>query len=246
MAYLMTAKEICERSLRKVQVFSINDTAAQPEHLREALFWLDMLMAHLAGQTTIWWLVQQIIQVPITAGDDSYDLLDAMGTNAPDDGFLFPLSARLYDGTNNRSPVEIVRRDVIDAQINPATTGRPNMIHIDRTTPNPTMLVYPVLGTGLTGYKIELTIQAFSPDVAPAGVSGRAGQGNLITGLRQTWQLRAVEKLAVKIGDGPVTRRPLSEVKEWKVEAEKLESQLLAFDNREHETSAPLTVHHDF
>mgnify|MGYP001564863879 FL=1 len=245
MAYLMSAKEICERALRKAGPYSINDTAADPEHLRESLFWLDTIMAHLSGQTTIWWLVQQIIQVPLTAGDGSYDLLDTMGASAPTDGFLFPLYARLYDGTDNRSAVDIVTRDKIDSVVDPTTTGRPNMIHIDRDTPNPTMLVYPVLSTGLTGYKIELTVQTFSPTVAPAGVTGRAGQGNMATGLRQTWQLWAITRLAASIADGPVCRRPQTDIKSWHAIADKLEAQLLAFDNRQHESTPPITEYPD-
>ena len=40
MSKLWKASGICERALRKIGAFSVNDTAADPEELAEALYWL--------------------------------------------------------------------------------------------------------------------------------------------------------------------------------------------------------------
>ena len=246
MAYLMTAKELCERSLRKIQAYAINDTAARPQDLAEALYWLDLMMADLAGETRLWWLVPQTVTADLAASTASYDLLDAMGAAAPDDGFLFPVHAKLFTGEDVRLSLRIVGRKEFDEIEDLTTEGTPEIIHIDRDSENPTMRVYPVPTALMGDYQVELTVQTFTKTVAPAGVTGAAGVGNRHHGLRQTWQMWAVLNLSAQIGDGPVRTRPLSQLKDWREQAAALKAKLLAFENLEHDSDLILTPFRDF
>ena len=86
MSKLWKASGICERALRKIGAFSVNDTAADPEELSEALYWLDLAVAELAGTEQCQWLIPTTLSIALTANTPSYDLSTALGTGNPTDG----------------------------------------------------------------------------------------------------------------------------------------------------------------
>jgi len=237
MSLLFTAKQICELALQSIGAYSINDTAAEPEHLKRALSWLDLNMAELAGVQRMFWLVPSTLTISLTANTRTYDLLTTLGASAPADGIQFPVGAHLEDGNGNRTPLELLRRDEYEGLSKLTTTGTPDRIHIDRLT-EPTMSVYPI--PTVATFKVELVVQTFAPSFADSR------DGALATGLRAAWQKWAVNKLAASIGNGPVRKLPRQEIIDYEQLADISRRELLAFENREHESGPPVTAFRDF
>ena len=237
MSVLFTAKQICEMALQAIGAYSINDTAAEPEHLKRALSWFDLNMAELAGIQRMFWLVPSTLTISLTANTRTYDLLDTLGASAPADGIQFPVEAHLDDGSGNRTSLEILRRDEYEGLAKLTTTGTPDRIYIDRLI-EPTMSVYPI--PTVSTDKVKLVVQTFAPSFASSRTGGSA------TGLRAAWQNWAVNKLAASIGNGPIRKLPRPEIKDYLQLAENSKQELLAFENREHESGPPVTAFRDF
>jgi|GEM_PF-1528112 len=244
MSKILAAKEICERSLRMIGAFPITESAADGEHLREAMTWLDLIMAEVAGSTILFNLVPATISQPLTAGVSTYALNNTLGAQLPVDGLQFPVEAFLVttpsSGVPIRCPIPIVHRDEFKQPENGALTGPPVMIHIDRL-PNPTMLIYPTPApTDVNNYSIELDVQTYAPNVAPAGVTGTQPDGSIVTKFRQAWQRFLVSQLAHDLGSGPIFKLPEASLNRFGAMAKGARTKLEAFENREHETVPPI------
>ena len=243
MSALLTSKQVCERALRMIGAYPLADSAARPEELNEALFWLDLQVAHLSGATRCFWLVPATISISLTGGTQSYALPTVLGANYPGDDIQFPIKAMLDDGSN-REPLEIVTREKFEAFGDPDESGDPKYIWIDRLVPStssPTLKTFPILGTGVTGYSIKLVVQTFGEQIAPVGVTAGAGIGNYAHGLKASWQLWCVNELAANIGSGAVRALASTRVTEYRKEAARKLLELTAFENRQHETTPPFT-----
>lgn len=229
MSQLFSARELCTESLRLIGSVSVNDSAADPEELSIALRWLDLEAAELAGTQTCFWLIPAALSIPLTGGQKAYDLDNTLGADTPDDGIQFPVSATVKTGTNAEHMIDIIHRLEYDAIPDKDRTGLPEKIYLDRLE-DLKMYTWPVLGAGVTGATVELTVQTFAPDFR--------GNGQKATGFRAAWQKWAINKNAYNVGRGPVRRLPRSETADLKKDAEDSLMKLNAFENRQH-TSRP-------
>lgn len=233
MAKLFNANEIAEDSLRKVGAYSINDSAARPEELALALNWLDLNMAEFVGRRQAWWLVPETISLPLTSGQGRYDLTTILGGLA-DDGFAFPISARL-NRLGRDLPVEIIARHVWEAHEDKTTAGQPVEVYIDRQR-DPVIQLYPVPAE--SGLTLELTFQTFAPSV-----SGGDKNDHM---LRLTWQRWAIYRVAADISDGTVRMLPAGEQDRFEGKAKEAETALIAFDNQEHNSKPDRVARVDY
>lgn len=240
MSKVFTAKEIAERALRAIGAFPITQSSADGEQLREAMIWLDLNMAEIAGVTRLFSLVPATLEFDITNGTSSYDLNTELGADLPTDRIQFPVDAWLEDEDGNRYPLKIVTRDVFEAVPDAAEQGQPTMIHIDRL-PTPTLRIYPTPATtDTTTWTIKLVVQTYAPNVAPGGVTGTQPSASVLTGFRQAWQRWLIWQLASDIGSGPVFKLPSASIKDFGEKAKDARMALEAFENREHETTEPV------
>ncbi len=232
-----TATEIAERALRKIGAFAINDDEPDQADMQEALFWLDMEIAHQAGTNKCFWLMRDELEVDLTALTS--ELAQDLET-----GVQFPKEAILDRGNGNRVPLKIISQREFRRRIaKPATTGEPKWVFIDRLNDGPTMHVYPI-PTSVeedAGQKIVLVVQTFAPSVKPRGTTGDSGIGVQLTGFPAAWNLWAVTALSALIGDGPVRRRPVQETERWKIDAQRLKLSLDAYQNRDHDNAPPIS-----
>lgn len=219
-----TVGKICEMALQKIGAFSINDTAARGRDQAVAIDWLDAVVRHVAGTRRAFWLVPATIPITLTAGSQSYALLDAMGANAPAEGVQFPIEATVTDSTGTEWPVDILDRTEYDAVAKKSdTASKPDVIFIDRLDP-PTLYVHPVLATGGSA-TLNLIVQRFNRQITDASQAHE---------LRAAWDLFLIHKLASEIGAGPVRRLPDGEVEKMRDSADELLVELEAFENRQH------------
>lgn len=245
MSSLLTAEQLCEQALQMIGAFPTSETSADAEDMRRASTWLDLNMAQFAGETRVWWLVTSTLNIDLAASTPTYDLETVMGAGWPADGFLFPVEAWLEDSASpaNRYPLEIVIRYDIEDKTKPQQSGTPYQIHIDRRAGAKTLTVYPV--PAVATWNIKLIVQTFGRPTAPGGVSGIAPAGANDHGIRETWQRWMIYQLAVDLGSGPVRRLSRADRDGYEQKADKAKKALLAFENREHETSAPVCDPYD-
>lgn len=238
MTTLRSANALCERALRKIGAYSINDAGADPGELDEALHQLDLQMKFLAGTEPCTWLIPASVTISLTGGQASFDLLDRIGASLPDEGFQFPYLIEL-DIAGNRTNVELIGRLEFDSLCKPALTGKPCYAHLDRTN-SPTLRLWPYPPTGEDTWDLILTFQTFAADVLPKGKGATRG-GNVSPGFRAAWELWAVTATAAACADGPVRRLPMNEVRMMKAEAEDLKRTLITKENSEHLSGPPVT-----
>lgn len=219
MSLILPSKEVCERALRKIGSFSINDVAADPEELAESLYWLDMLVAQFVGLRRVPWLVQATFSFALTANTASYDLETAIGASYPDDGIVSFLSAWIRDSSGLDDPIKLLRRAEYEAISDKDSSGTPDFVYIDRLG-TPTAYVNPVPAN--TGYSLRLVAQSYAPDLTK-------NSGNNAHGFAAEWNMFLVLGTAALIGDGPVRKLPATEVDRIKVAAGTLEKKLVAY-----------------
>jgi hypothetical protein len=240
MSAVLSAKAICERSLRAIGEFPVTEPAADGEKLREAMTWLDLIMAQEAGAGVLFFMVEKTISMPIENGTTSYDLVGELGSSLPPDGLQYVRNAWIRDGAGNRYPCEIVTRDKFEAVPRANAVGRPTMVHIDRLDA-PTARIYPTPASDdPTSYFLDLETQSYAPNVAPAGVTGTTPQGAILTRFRVAWQRYLILCLNVDLASGPIVKLPQSSVDNWKVERTGAKNALAAYENREHESTPPV------
>lgn len=221
-----SGREIAEKALRKIGVFSTYDTAADPVQLAEALDWLDLVIAHAAGKTRLFFLTPSELSVSLTGDQQEYDLIEELAANAPDRGIQRVTFAALDDGNGNRTPLTLISSTEKDSKLSPADTGTPTEIYVDRQT-NPTLFTYPVLASGVTGYSIKLTVQTYGEEFA----SHRTG--NKATGVRTSWQKWLIYELSKCLGDGTIISLPSDDWTRIASIATESWNDLFAYDARE-------------
>ena len=228
MSKLWKASGICERALRKIGAFSVNDTAADPEELAEALYWLDLAVAELAGTEQCQWLIPTTLSIALSANTASYDLSTALGTANPTDGVLFPIEAWIRDSNGLDTPIDIIRRRDFEDIEDKDRAGVTDRIYIDRLNEDQNIFIYPVVDE--TGYSIRLLCQTYAANL---GGTGQTATGNIAHGFSAEWQKWMVLQNAADIGSGPVRRLPISETDRIRAEAGTSLAKLMAFSNRE-------------
>jgi hypothetical protein len=235
----LSAAEACERSLRKVGAYAINDEAADPDHMEEALHWLDMIVAEVTGTRRCYWLSPATVTFDWPAAEESVVLADQMGADYPPTGILFPVRAWRVNTTTGlrEAEIELCRRNKYEAKSNLATAGAPEILFIDRLVENQRAYAWPVPSTADL-WQIALEFQTYSRSVL--GEQGGEQSGDVPTGFDQTWQLWMVTRLSAEIGDGPVVRLESSTIRDWRTLAEGYLSQLL-YANKEKTNRRPVT-----
>lgn len=242
MSQVFTARQLCERALRVINAFPVTDSAADPEHLREAMFWLDMLLGQLAATEELLCLVPSPTQVQftITNGTGNYDLIGALGANAPVDGIESPKAAYLQWPSGRRTPLEIVARDTFMERHDPAETGPPRMVYMDRL-PDSQLFIHPIPAvTDTNSYVVIIDVQTYAPNVSPAGATGAQPKATDVTKFRQGWQRYLVFQLSHDLGSGPIFKRPEADLNRWGKAAATAKAELLAHENREHDDEPPI------
>lgn len=239
MSRVLPAKDICERALRAIGSFPVTEGAADGEQLREAMTWLDLLLAQVVGTTRMFSRVDATLDMAITNGTSSYDLYATLGADLPTDRIQYVVDAWLEDGDGNRSPIEIVNRFKFEDVCQPDETGIPAWIYFDGQQ-NPTLQIKPKpASTDTTEWTLKLVVQRYAPNVAPGGVTGTQPSASVLHGMGQAWQRHLVFQLAHDLGSGPITKIGESSLTRFKNLADEAKGALLAFENREHETTEP-------
>ncbi len=234
MSALFSTTDICERALRKIGSFSINDSAADPEELQEAAYWLDMSVAEMVATERCTWLIPDTITLALTADTASYVLSTIMGTSYPTDGFLFVIEAYLTDGGTDQ-PINIMRRREYEDISKKTAGGRPEGVYIDRLSAKTEQKIYVYPVPSDATLSLKLVIQKQSPDLSP-----RAGVRH---GFQVAWQRWLVLATAAEIGDGPVRRLPSGETDRTRRDAEMAFRKLQSSFNRETHRSRRVKPH---
>lgn len=236
---LLSAVEACERALRKVGAYAINDEAADPDELEETLHWLDMIVAEVTGTRRCYWLSPATVTFDWPAGEQSVVLADQMGADYPSTGILFPVRAWRVDVTTGlrQAEIELCRRKKYEEKSNLATAGSPEILFIDRLVQEQKAYAWPVPSTADV-WQIALEFQTYSRSVL--GEQGGDQAGDVPTGFDQTWQLWMVTRLAAEIGDGPVKRIEQATIRDWRTLSDGYLSALI-YANKEKTNRRPVT-----
>lgn len=239
----LSVRRVCEEALRKIGAYSINDTAADGEHLRIAINWLDIIMGELSGTTRLFWLVSEPLTLALNVADQkAWPLPASLGSDAPAEGVQFPISAVLVDDDGNRTPLSILRLDQYQALEDPNETGVPTSVYIDRLL-EPTLYVHPV--PDVATFSIELIVQTFSKTIASDRAVANARAGSDSHGLRLTWQKWAIYELAASLGDGTIRTLAETRLARLQTTADRSRALLLAYENRDQNSEAPQTDFND-
>lgn len=244
MSRVFTANDICCLALGAIGKFSINDSAPDTSSLRRAREWLDLIMAQLVGTRRMFSRVDNTLSMLITNGTSSYDLYTTLSSQLPTDKIQFVTGAWMEDDGGNRYAIEIVTRERFENVAKPTETGLPIWIYIDRIVDhlvNPTLRIFPTPSvTDPKVYTLKLVCQRYAPNVAPRGVTGNQPLGNPAHELSQAWQRWLVTQLAHDLGAGPVQKLPEPSLARFAAMAAEAKTDLLAFENREQETTPPI------
>lgn len=224
MSQKLSNKRIGEAALRLIGSFSINDSAADPAELEEALFWLDLSVNTMSAIDQCYWLVTNTVSKALTVDQVSYDLETLLGSDKPDDGVFFVVDATINDGNGADEPVTIIRRDEYEAIPDKDVSGKADRIYIDRRN-EPTLFTYPTMGTGAS-YTLNLVLRSYAPDMTK-------NRGNSKHGIPPEWNEWMIVETASKIGNGPVRRLPRAEKNDLKGESKMLYDKLMVYANRE-------------
>lgn len=240
MSSVLTASQICGKALRAIGAFPITESAPDGEQLREAMSWLDLIMAETAGTEKIFTLIPSTLPIPLVNGTGTYNLNNALGANLPINQVQFPFDSWLQDQNGNRHDVTIVDRQHFESVRKPSETGRPRWIYIDRL-PNPTLETFPTIDVADPNtYTLYLLAQTYAPNVAPGGVTGTQPSGSILTGFSQAWQRWLVLQLAHDLASGSVIKLPQPSIDNFGQMAGKAFLRLTSFENREHDSEAPV------
>ncbi len=236
MAQLLTAKGIAERALRMVQAFAINDVAADPEELRETLYWMEMLIDHKDAVNKLNCFIPSdvLVPMPITA---SFNLPTAAGATWPTNGVLMFHHAMLADGSGRETPLRLLKRYEYEEIEQKTAAGRPMALYIDMLDPNYTAKQWPVPSD--TSYTAKLVVQTYNLTVA---IDNKAiAQQSNKHGFNPGWQLWLVYGTAALIGGGAVRAVPPAKVKEWDNKADELWDELYINADRERGSEPRIT-----
>lgn len=240
MSRVLTANDICARALRAIGQFPVTESAPDGENTREAMHWLDLIMAEVVGTGRMFSRFTRTLSMPITNGTQSYDFFSALGNDLPTDRIQYIVEAFVEDEDGNRYPVEITTREKFEEVAQPDAEGAPCWLHVDRLA-TPTLRIYPTPSvTDTKEYTLKLVCQLFAPNVAPGGVTGTQPSGSVLHSMGQAWQRWLVLQLAHDLGSGPITKIGESSLARFERQARDARDKLEAFENRQHETTAPI------
>lgn len=237
MSTLLTARQICDRALRKIGAFPITESAAGGEEVDEALFWLDLIVGELPGTIRSYWLLSEDIYLDLDPGVVSYDLADEVA-DWPSQGVEHITEIWLENSSGSRTPVKVVDRNFFDERSKIDSSGTTEIVHIDRTK-TPILRPWPVIAT--TGYRLGMVAQMLGPDVAPKEVTPKADRATVEHGLPHAWQMWLINQLAAEIGDGPVRKLASTTISGWRALNERKRTDLESFQNAEKQTTPPIT-----
>lgn len=241
MSKVLNANEICGHALRMVGAWPTSETAPLAEHLREALFRLDLIMAENAGVMEVFNLQLPTIEVTLTNGQQAYSLRALLLTQYPPNGIMFPIDASILLPGNNRQPLTIITRDRWDNLDQTSRYGVPVYAYMDRLTTDSMIRLWPFpAASDVTVYKLQLNLQQGAPNVAPAGVSGARAEDTNVTNLRAAWQRYMVYALACDLGDGAINKQPIQRLQRWTKERDDARFRIEVFENREHDNEPPI------
>lgn len=244
MSQVFTAKQIAEEALGAIGAFPVTESAADPEHLRRAMTWLDLILAEIGGNNKIFALIPATLSFPLINGQSDYNLNQTLGANLPPEKIQNPVEAWLEDQAGNRTPIEIATFDKFEAAktaSSPSPTGPPCLIHIDRLADTPILRTFPAADVADTNtYTLKLAVQTYAPNVAPAGVTGTQSQGAILTKFRQAWQRYLILQLAHDLGSGPIFKIAQTSLDNFAKKAGGSLLDLKAYENREHDTEDPV------
>lgn len=247
----LSAIEICERALRKIQAFAINDEAADPDELDESLHWLSLIIKELTGTRRCYWLTPETVTFDWPINEASVVLADQMGADYPTTGIQFPVRAWLINKTTGLRERELplVRRKKYEKHLRLTTNGPPQELFIDRLVQDQKAYIWPVPNTpdpsnpSAPEWQIALEFQVYSQSVF--GEQGGDQSGDVPHGFSTEWELYIVTRLSAEIGDGPVKSVDITRVKEWRALAEGSLS-LLLYANREKNNRPHATKRYDY
>ena len=229
MSLRQSVKQLAERALRRIGAYSINDTGADSAELEEALYWMDLVVAELAGTEDCSWLTEDTIDIPFVAGQASYALNTA--TDWPDTDIAFPVSAYVREDTGVDTDIEMIRRVEYESIADKDAGGSPTVVYIDRTADVPRATIYPVPTD--TGASLRLVVQKQAPDMIG---SGGARPGKLDHGFPKEWQRWLVLATAAEIGAGPVRKLSQQEINDIRAGAVDAKARLMARANVENKS----------
>jgi len=240
MSKTLSATDICSRALRMIGAFPVTETAPDGEQLREAMSWLDLIMAEIAGTQELGFLQPATISMSLVAGQQAYDLSEELGENYPTNGIQFLQQCWLEDSGGNRSEVTIVIRETFEAHSDPDETGIPCELWVDQLTPT-TIKTFPTLPADEdSSFTLKLVVQTFAPNVSPKGVTGTQPSASTLHQFAQAWQRYLIYRLAVDIGSGPVEALPAQRITNFQKMADEAWTSLDSFHNRERSTEMPI------
>lgn len=240
MSRVLTAKEICERALRVINEFPVSESAAEGEPLREAMYWLDLLLAETVGTEFVFSRQTETLTMDITNGTQSYDFFTTLGDELPEDRIQYITDAYVEDEDGNRTPVEIVNQKKFEDVSRTDETGRPCWLFIDQVAA-PTLRIFPTPHEDdETEYSLKLICQQYAPNVSPAGVTGTQPSGSVLHDMGQAWQRWLVWQLSHDLGCGPIVKLPDASLQRLERNAAMSKQRLLAYENRTHETTPPI------
>ena len=242
MSTILSARELCDRVLRKIGAFPITESAADPEHVQEVLYWLDLALAELPGTSRRFWMVSDTVSFPLLTGVQGYDLRTQLGDDWPEEGLEHVVEAWLQNSAGSRLPLDIVRRHDFEAQSKPSASGTPAIIYLDRVA-EPTLQVYPVQATD--DWSIYLYLQKLGPNVAVTTPTPGTKKTDSALDIPAAWQRWAIFQVAADVGDGPVRKLARSTIDDWRGVAKATMAELDAFQNQKHETTPPIIASMD-
>lgn len=243
MSNVITAAGIATEALGAIGAFPPSETSPQPEHLRRALTWLDMLLGELVGTEKVFSRIEPgTLSMDITNGTQSYDLFAILGDDLPTDSIQYIEDCWVEDQNANRTPIEIVDQQRFEnVSLVAESGGVPIRITISRDEDAPTLRIFPVpASTDTNTYTLKFIAQRFAPNVAPAGVTGDQPQGSVLHAMGQAWQRFLVCQLAHDLGSGPIFKMPEPSLNRFAGMAASAKARLFAYENRAHDTSPPL------
>lgn len=241
MSKVLNANELCGHALRMVGAWPTSETAPLAEHLREALFRFDLLMAENAGVREVFHLQLPTIEVELTNGQQSYNLRSLLLTEYPSQGIMFPIDAAIVLSSGTALPVEIVTREKWDRLPNLINYGVPIFAYMDRLVADSMIRLWPYPAVGdTTVYKLRLNLQQGAPNLAPSGVTGAKAEDTNVTGLRAAWQRYFIYALAYDLGDGAINKQSPQRLQLWAKERDAALARIEIFENRDHDTEPPI------
>lgn len=225
-----TAKNVAENALTTIGAFPASMSQADAGELKKALKWLEMLLNTISGYRPLagFW---RVIDIPIEANIGDYNLADYADSAETQHVF----SVNIVDTNGDVEPIHMLfENEAILENLN--DTGRTRRAMVTKDV-FPVLKLYPAptIEDENAGRIIRIRIQTYQPAIDDTG----NGKEKML--VRPSWYLWMTKKLSYEIGSGPVRRLADSELKRLEMDADKIESLLLARDGLNNSARPPVT-----